>query len=29
MANYDCGGLEKMLCPVCHGSGVIIESGLI
>ena len=27
-AEYDCGGLEKMLCPVCHGSGVVIESGL-
>lgn len=27
-AEYDCGGLEKMLCPVCHGSGVVIQSGL-
>ncbi len=27
-ANYDCGGLEKMLCPVCHGSGVVIQAGL-
>jgi len=27
-AEYDCGGLEKMLCPVCHGSGVVIEAGL-
>lgn len=27
-AEYDCGGLEKMLCPVCHGSGVIIKAGL-
>jgi len=26
---YDCGGLEKMLCPVCHGSGVIIQAGLL
>lgn len=26
-ANYDCGGLEKMLCPVCHGSGVVISNG--
>ena len=24
---FDCGGLEKMLCPVCHGSGVIISQG--
>jgi tetratricopeptide (TPR) repeat protein len=23
--DYDCGGLEKMICPVCHGSGVIIK----
>jgi len=27
-AEYDCGGLEKMLCPICHGSGVIIQAGL-
>ncbi|MEM6737964.1 MAG: hypothetical protein AAGC64_11795 [Bacteroidota bacterium] len=27
-AIYDCGGLEKMLCPVCHGSGVVIHAGL-
>lgn len=27
-SEYNCGGLEKMLCPVCHGSGVIIKSGL-
>lgn len=27
-AEYDCGGLEKMLCPVCHGSGVVIQAGL-
>lgn len=26
-SNYDCGGLEKMLCPVCHGSGVVISAG--
>ncbi|MEM9339791.1 MAG: hypothetical protein AAGA66_13730 [Bacteroidota bacterium] len=26
-SNYDCGGLEKMLCPVCHGDGVIITEG--
>lgn len=25
--DFDCGGLEKMLCPVCSGSGVIIEPG--
>ena len=24
---YDCGGLEKMICPVCHGNGVIIVKG--
>lgn len=24
---FDCGGLEKMMCPVCDGSGVIIEAG--
>ncbi len=23
--DYDCGGLEKMICPVCKGSGVIIK----
>lgn len=27
-ADYDCGGLEKMLCPVCHGSGVVIQAGI-
>ncbi|MEO9872695.1 tetratricopeptide repeat protein [Ekhidna sp.] len=27
-ANYDCGGLEKMLCPVCHGSGVVVQAGI-
>jgi len=26
-SDYDCDGLEKMLCPVCHGSGVIISTG--
>jgi tetratricopeptide (TPR) repeat protein len=25
--DFDCGGLGKMLCPVCSGSGVIIEPG--
>lgn len=25
--DYDCGGLDKMICPVCKGSGVIISSG--
>jgi hypothetical protein len=25
--NYDCGGLKKMICPVCHGNGVIIKKG--
>lgn len=27
-SEYNCGGLEKMLCPVCHGSGVVIKAGL-
>lgn len=27
-AEYDCGGLEKMLCPVCHGSGVVVHAGI-
>ena len=27
-SEYDCGGLEKMLCPVCHGSGVVVHAGL-
>ncbi len=27
-SSYDCGGLEKMLCPVCHGSGVVISDGV-
>ena len=22
---YDCDGLDNMICPVCHGSGVIIK----
>ncbi|MCP4460209.1 MAG: hypothetical protein GY816_19625 [Cytophagales bacterium] len=26
-SEFDCGGLEKMVCPVCHGSGVIITQG--
>jgi len=26
-SEFDCGGLEKMLCPVCSGSGVVIEPG--
>lgn len=25
--DYDCGGLEKMICPVCHGNGVIVKRG--
>lgn len=24
---YDCGGLSKMICPVCKGEGVIIKDG--
>lgn len=24
---FDCGGMEKMVCPGCHGSGVIISQG--
>ena len=27
-SEYDCGGLSKMLCPVCHGAGVIVTSGV-
>ena len=26
-AEFDCGGFDKILCPVCSGSGVILESG--
>jgi tetratricopeptide (TPR) repeat protein len=26
-SEFDCGGLEKMVCPVCRGSGVIITKG--
>ncbi len=26
-SNYDCGGLDKMICPVCKGSGVIVSQG--
>ncbi len=26
-AEFDCGGYDKMLCPVCHGSGVTITQG--
>ncbi len=25
--DYDCGGLEKMICPVCRGQGVVIKQG--
>lgn len=25
--DYDCGGLKKMICPVCHGTGVLIVNG--
>ncbi|REE01230.1 hypothetical protein [Marinoscillum furvescens] len=24
---FDCGGLEKMICPVCRGEGVVIKKG--
>ncbi len=24
---YDCGGLEKMICPVCKGQGVVVTKG--
>ncbi len=25
--DYNCGGLQKMICPVCNGTGVIIKNG--
>ncbi len=25
--SYDCGGLDKMICPVCKGNGVIVTQG--
>ncbi len=25
--DYDCGGLKKMICPVCNGTGVLITQG--
>lgn len=24
---FDCGGMDKMLCPVCKGQGVIVKQG--
>lgn len=24
---YDCGGLSKMICPVCRGEGVVLKKG--
>tara|TARA_Y100001972_G_scaffold119036_1_gene159842 strand:- start:5345 stop:5929 length:585 start_codon:yes stop_codon:yes gene_type:complete len=25
--DYNCGGLQKMICPVCNGTGVIVKDG--
>jgi len=25
--DYNCGGLQKMICPVCKGTGVIVKDG--
>lgn len=25
--DYNCGGLQKMICPVCNGTGVIVKNG--
>ena len=25
--DFDCGGMDKMLCPVCRGTGVVIVEG--
>lgn len=25
--DYNCGGLQKMICPVCSGTGVIVKDG--
>ena len=24
---FDCGGMEKILCPVCKGEGVVFKKG--